>query len=219
MDARLRSVLPLVGWGVAVALALLSWLIFLAGLWRDERPADPVLTIDVARPAGWTSQRFRVWGGGDYKLFLSTVNWDSTRVGTPLLAPIEVQVVSPRGEHLFARSYGPGETGLTLPLNYGDAPLADLRLDGSVLRRYALRARVLAGDARFAPANAHLKLHRKQFDPGMGGMINYVMILPATVFTALAFVLALSLLTRGRRWPLAVSALALFPILVHLLVR
>jgi hypothetical protein len=219
MEARLKGVFALVAWGVFCTIAMLSWFIFIAGVWRDERPADPVLDIEVSRAGQWKSQPFRVWGDGEYKLFISSVNFDSTHLGAPLTAQLDVQVVSPGGETLFARTYGAGQTGLLLPVNYTDADLTELHLDASVMRRYELRARVVSGDARFAPATTQLKLYRKQYDPGMGGMINYVMIFPAMVFSAVAFVMALSLLRGGRKWPLAVTSVMLLPVLAYFVLR
>ena len=140
--ARKHALLWL-AWIATFALAVFcSWLV-VKGVLRDRRVGEPVLALNVSQPTDWREQRFRVWGKGTYRLFISAVNWDSTHAGAPLGATLEVVVLTPRGEKTFAQQFPPGSTGLLLPINYSDAQLAELTLDGSPLGHWLLRARVL----------------------------------------------------------------------------
>lgn len=197
-------------WGVCLLIGGAAGGMFAAGVVRDTRPFDPVLPLDLTRPSDWTSAPFRLFGAGRHRLFLATVNHDSTHLGAPLEAALEVAVRSPDGAEVFRRAYGPGETGHTLPGNYADVELAVLELDGRPWRRWTLAARVTAPDPRFGSGRTEVKLYRQQYDPGMGGLVNYVMAIPAGIFLALAGVLAIPLATRHRvRWPLVATTLLL----------
>ncbi len=197
-----------IAWLTTFALSLFCTGIVVKGVLRDNRVGEPVLSLDLARPSDWRSTRFRVWGSGTYTLFISSVNWDSTFVGEPLGAELEVAVLSPSGKPRFQRMYPARSTGLVLPINYGDSHLADVSLRDWPVRRYTLAARVLAPDERFKTAQSALKLYKQRYDPGMGGMMNYVMIFPAAVFMLLAVVAAMSLARAGRRVPIVITGLA-----------
>lgn len=204
------------GWVATFSLAILcSWLV-VKGVLRDRRVGEPVLALDVSQPTDWREQRFRAWGKGTYRLFISAVNWDSTHIGAPLGATLEVAVLNPRGEHAFAQQFPPGSTGLLLPINYSDAQLAELPLDGFALGHWLLRARVLGPDPRFKTATTTIKLHKQRYDPGMGGMMNYVMIFPAVLFTVLAFFAAVPLARQGSRAPIVLTILSAAVLVVAL---
>jgi hypothetical protein len=194
-------------WSATFGLGLLCSGIVVQGILRDRHTGDPVLPLDVSQRSDWRAARFRVWGEGTYRLFIASVNWDSTRVGAPLRATLEVAVLTPNGLAAFRRQYAPGATGLLLPINYGDAELAELLLSDSPLQRWTLQARVLTPDERFKTAITSLKLYKQRYDPGMGGMINYVMIVPAGLFLVIAFLTALALAKRGSRAPLVITLL------------
>jgi hypothetical protein len=192
-------------WTVTFALACLCGTIFVQGLLRDRRAGDPQLPLNVAQSGEWHSARFRVWGAGRYKLFISSVNWDSTHQGAPLGAALEVALRAPNGRAVFQRTYPPNSTGLVLPINYGDSELAELDLDDSPLRRWTLQARVLSPDERFRTAQTTLKFWKQRYDPGMGGMMNYVMIFPAGFFLLLAGMSAATLARDRRFVPLGLT--------------
>ncbi|MGH7694852.1 MAG: hypothetical protein ACRENH_07715 [Gemmatimonadaceae bacterium] len=197
-----------IAWLTTFALALTCVSIVVKGVLRDRRVGEPVLSLDLARRSDWRSSRFRVWGSGTYTLFISSVNWDSTFAGAPLGAELEVAVLTPSGKPVFKRMYAARSTGLRLPINYGDSHLADVSLRDWPVRRYTLAARVLAPDEHFKTAQSVLKLYKQRSDPGMGGMMNYVMIFPAAVLMFLAVVAALSLARAGKRVPIVITAVA-----------
>lgn len=200
--------LLLLAWMASFALALFCAAIVVKGVLRDLRVGEPMLAIDLSRPSDWTATRFRVWGQGTYMLFISSVNWDSTYVGAPLGAELEVAVLDPGGRPVFERVFPGGATGHVLPINYGDSRLVEVPVDDWPLRRWTLKARVLAPDERFKTARSSVKFWKQRYDPGMGGMMNYVMIVPAGVFMLLAFFAALSLFRHGRRAPIVVTVAA-----------
>ena len=194
-------------WSSTLGLSLLCSVIVLQGLLRDRRIGEPVLALDVSERSDWRATRFRLWGEGTYRLFIATVNWDPTHVGVPLAATLEVAILTPNGSAAFQQKYTPAATGLILPINYSDAQLAQLPLSDWPLRRWTLQARVLTPDPRFKTATTSIKLYKQRYDPGMGGMMNYVMIFPAGVFLIVAFLIALSLAKRGPRAPLVITLL------------
>jgi hypothetical protein len=197
-----------IAWLTTFALALFCVSIMVKGVLRDRRVGEPVLSLDLARASNWRSTRFRVWGSGVYTLFISSVNWDSTFTGEPLGAELEVAVLTPSGKPVFQRVYAARSTGHVLPINYGDSQLADVSLRDWPVRRYTLAARVLAPDEHFKTAQSALKLYKQRYDPGMGGMMNYVMIFPAAVFMFLAIVAAVSLARAGKRVPIVITTVA-----------
>jgi hypothetical protein len=194
-------------WSATFGLSVLCGVIVVQGILRDRRIGEPVLALDVSQQSDWRVTRFRVWGEGTYRLFIATVNWDSTHVGAPLGATLEVAVLTPNGSAAFQQQYAPDTTGLVLPINYGDAQLADLSFSDWPFRRWTLQARVLTPDERFKMATTSVKLYKQRYDPGMGGMMNYVMIFPAGLFLVVASFTALSLAKRGSRVPLVVTLL------------
>lgn len=78
-------------------------------------------------------------------------------------------------------------------------------LDDWPWRSWELKARVLQPDARFRTARSEIRLWKDRYDPGMGGLVNYVMIIPAAVLLLLALGLAALLARRGRPRPLVVT--------------
>ncbi|MGQ0538005.1 MAG: hypothetical protein ACT4R6_03585, partial [Gemmatimonadaceae bacterium] len=122
---------------------------------------------------------------------------------------VEIAVLDPAGRSVFQRRYPPGTTGLTLPINYGDSQLAEVPLNAAPLRLWTLQARVMAPDERFRTARTSVQFWKQRYDPGMGGMMNYVMIVPAVLFLALAMIAAVALARHGRRLPVIVTGLVL----------
>jgi hypothetical protein len=178
-------------WLITSALGLFCAGIFAAGVLRDTRAGEPSLRIDLSAPGGWSSTPFRVWGKGDYLLFLSIVNHDRGSVGARYAGEIEALVEAPGGKVVLQRIYAGDAAAPALPLNYGDRRLGAATLDHWPLRQWMLRARVLKGDPSFGTARSQIKFWKDRPELGMGGMMNYVMILPAGIFLLLALAIAL----------------------------
>lgn len=189
-------------WFVSFAVALGSMAIFAQGILRDSRAGEPVVHIDLSSAADWVAVPFRVWGAGTYSFFISSVNHDSRFVGVPLAGDFEVAIMDPDGKVFFQQVYPAGSTDHVLPSNYGDSKLNTFELDDWPFRRWILKARVLKPDPRFKTANTEVKLWKNRYDPGMGGLVNYVMIIPAGVFLVLALITSLALAAKGSKAPL-----------------
>lgn len=196
-------------WGASWLLGALAGLGFAAGVLRDTRAGEPVLPIDLSRPSDWTELRFRPWRSGSSRVFVSTVSHDSTHLGALFAGSLDVLVRDGRGRVVWEGRYDEGEAGIALPWNYGDHVLAVLPVPASLLRPWSLSVRVPSGDPRFAGARSDIKLWRERPDPGMGGLANYVLIVPAGILLLASAVLGVSLAARGSRWPIALSLLAL----------
>lgn len=192
-------------WLASIVLTLVFMTIFAQGMLRDRRAGEPVLDVSLSSTSNWVSAPFRVWGPGTYTLFISSVNHDPKFVGAALSGDFEVSIADPDGAPFFHRVYAAGSTGHVLPSNYGDSRLGSFKLDDWPVRSWTLRARVLKADARFNTARTQIKFWKDRHDPGMGGMMNYVMFIPALVFLVLAFPVSLALEAKGFRTPIVVT--------------
>lgn len=176
------------------------------GILRDRRIGEPVLRIDLSSTSDWVSTRFRIWGRGTHSLFVSSVNHDPRFIGADLAAAFEISITNSSGMRFFHRLYAPGSTGHVLPSNYGDRKLGSFELDDLPLRNWTLAARVVEPDPRFKTARTEIKFWKERYDPGMGGLMNYVMAIPALLFLVLSFLASLALASRGFRTPVVVTA-------------
>lgn len=192
-------------WLLSIVLTLIFMAIFVQGVLRDRRIGEPTLRIDLASTSDWVSAPFRVWGPGTYTLFISSTNHDRQFVGAELAADFEVSIADPDGARFFHRVYASGSTGHLLPSNYGDSKLGSFKLDDWPFRSWVLRARVLKPDPRFKTARTQIKFWKDRYDPGMGGLMNYVMIIPALVFLVLSLVVSFALAANGIRTPIFVT--------------
>ena len=195
-------------WGTWIAsftLALSCMVVFIQGVLRDNRAGEPVIQIDLSAVTDWVSVPFRVWGKDTYTLFISSVNHDPKFVGVPLAADFEVAIIAPDGKVFLRQVYSAGSVNHTLPSNYGDSRLGTLELNGRPFRQWTLKARVLKPDPRFKTAYTEVKFWKNRYDPGMGGLINYVMIIPAGILLVLAFFTSLSLAAKGPRAPVFIT--------------
>ena len=202
-----------ISWAISFSVALLAAALLLQGVLRDTRAGEPTVRIDFSAASDWKSIPFRVWGAGRYAIFVSSVNHDPALTGRALNAAFEVRVMTPEGRTYFHQRYAPGSTGHVLPDNYGDRRLALLDLDGNPLQSWLLRYRVTQPDRGFPPNMTELKLWKERPDPGMGGLMNYVMIIPALFFTLVAGILATVLAAKKHYLPLGLTvplALAVF---------
>ena len=227
MNERLRNALLLGAWAFCLAVGLASSAVFVAGVLRDTHFGQAEIAMDLGRAGAWKSDAFRVWGGGDYVLWLTTfVPQPPFDPNAPLSSAgsvpparfdgqIEVRVLTPDAEE--HRAWTPGAPGGP-PFEHvaGEGGtwtrLAEVALTDLPLRPWRLEARTLVGapafdDARFT---SRLLLRPDRPDPGMGGLINYAMIVPAGVFLALSLGLARLYARRsGRNWPVWTSGLSL----------
>lgn len=206
MKSRVKGALLWAAWLICFAVALAATGLFAHGAVRDTRIGEPAINVDPAAASGWQSAGFRVFGQGDYRLFISSVNHDPGRAGTPLEGTFEVAILDPEGNAVFEESFAGRETDHEIPGNYGDAELATLVLDDWPVRKWTLKFRVIDPDPGFKGIHTQVKLWKQRDDPGMGGLLNYVMIIPAGVFLLLALAASAALAARRRRWPLALTA-------------
>jgi hypothetical protein len=173
--------------------------------------------LSLGETSDWRTASFRVWSAGRYTLFLSTVNFDRTRVGSRFRGEVEVLVRGPTGAMFFEQRFSAVTIDHTMPYNYGDAKFAEMRLAPARIRRWTVAVRVTRADPQFAGVRSELKLWRDRVDPGMGGLIAYVLIIPAIMLLSFAMLLSFVLARRGRTAPVVVSstvALAFFLALI-----
>lgn len=214
MTSRKKVVL-LGTWGVLFAIGALCAGVFVQGVLRDHRVGEPVIDIDLSTESDWQTTSFRLWGEGDYRLILSSVNHDKRLVGRPFDGRLEVQVSDPDGRLVLNRVYDPPALDYPIPYNYGDTRLAEISLSGWPFRTWQLRTRIVGADGDFRGVRSKLKFWKERDDPGMGGLITYAMIVPAGIFLVLALLVSLPLANGGIRTPvistgLIVAAFLLF---------
>lgn len=198
----------LIGWALVFAIGVAIATPVALGVRRDTRAGEVTVPVSLAEVAAPQTRSFRVWTAGSYNLFVSTVNFDQARVGAKFNGEIRVVVRRPGGDTLLDRRFGPTAFAHSMPYNYGDAKLASIPLDAARIRPWTVSIEVTRADPSFTGVRSEVKLWRERTDLGMGGMITYVLIFPAIVFLLLAVVLAIVLLRRGRRVPLAMSVVA-----------
>lgn len=197
----------LIGWALVFILGVAIATPVAFGIRRDTRAGEVTIPVSLGQAAAHT-QSFRAWTAGSYNLFISTVNFDQARVGSTFSGEVRVVMRRPGGDTLLDRRFGPGTFTHAMPYNYGDTKLATISLDAARLRPWIVSAEVTRADPSFAGVRSEIKLWRERTDPGMGGMITYVLIFPAIVCLLLAVVLAIVLFRRGRTVPLVMSVLA-----------
>jgi hypothetical protein len=192
-------------WALVFGLACACSIVFLQGMLRDMRAGDPALRVDFSSRPMPAEARFRVWGAQEYTLLIASVNHDTRVLNRPLNAGFEIEVVRPDGRAILRETYSPGATGHRVPLNYGDVKLAALQLEGSPLRQWVLRVSVHEPDPAFKTTQTHVKLHRTQYEPGMGGLMIYAIMIPGGILMLGALALSISLATGGSRLPLLIT--------------
>lgn len=84
---------------------------------------------------------------------------------------------------------------------WGEKPyrlhLASLELRGRPWQTWKLEARTVRPDAAFAGVHSYLTLRRVRDDPGMGGLMNYIMPIPGFLFLLISLLPANALSKRG----------------------
>lgn len=240
-DRRLRGLL-LGLWLVSLLAGVACLGFFAAGLLRDSHFGEVAVPLELGEAGPWRTEAFRLWGGDPYVLWLTTLGPQppfredeatgrgEAERGTarePTERPryagrIEVRLLSPDGASRIDRRYGGDRLEHVAGEGMAWTRLDRLRLEGSPLRAWRLEARVLEGDPRFGGEEAfrtRLLLRKDRPDVGMGGLLNYVAIVPAGLFLLASLGLALALARRGGpRAPLWISGLfvaaAVIPFLV-----
>lgn len=196
-------------WGIFLLLGLVSLGIVMKGFLRDSRAGDPAVEIDLARPSDWAGDSFRVWGASSYRLVLSNVYFGEGPLGAVFEGEVEMRVIAPGGEEVLRARLAAGERSIVLAENYESVEWGEIALDDWPFRSGRLEVRVVRPDLRFAGGAAKVELVKRRYDPGMGGMLNYVFIFPAMVFILLALVTAVVIAARGGGMiPLAISSVA-----------
>jgi hypothetical protein len=144
------------------------------------------------------------------------VNHDPASVGRPFGGALEVRIIDPDDRITFERNYPAGSTEHRVPMNYGDKLLEEFVLESRPLRSWRLQVRVADGDPDFVTARTEISLRKQRYDPGMGGLVNYVMIVPAGIFLFVALLFALPLGKAGNPYPLIATVLASVAFLIFL---
>ena len=193
-------------WSLSFLLAVGSSAIFIQGLMRDYYTGDPVVRFDPRQQTDWVTDSFRVWVQGSYALRISSVNHNPDPVGRLLEGEFEVMITDPHGKTVLRKTYRPGSIEHRVPNNYGDTLLETLELNDWPLRSWKLQVRVTKADPNFVTTQTEMKLRKQRYDPGMGGLMNYAMIVPAGVFLLLSLVLSLLLSRSGMVIPLYITA-------------
>lgn len=106
--------------------------------------------------------------------------------GVPYDGTLNARVVDPSGRIVFEERYAAGAIDHERPDNMAWTEFASLEPSPTLWRRWTLAVRVPEGDPRFAGVRSDLRLRRVRPDPGIGGLINYVMIIPAVGFALLS---------------------------------
>lgn len=219
-----------------------AW-VFVAGLLRDSHFEEAELAVDLGRDGAWRGVDFRVWGGGPYVLWLTTLRPDppfaegeppeprdaepqprdadpetrdpdpSARAPSRFAGRIAVRVLDPGGGVSLERAYEANRLEHRASGGMTWTRLEELRLDGLPFRSWRLEGRIVEGDPTFESGpglRSRLLLRRDRPEVGMGGLINYVMVIPAALFLLLSLGLALGLARRGgSRAPAWISGLLL----------
>lgn len=220
-----RRALLWTGWTACFALGGLCLVVFLLGHVRDTHPEQAEIVLDLGRADGPRTTAFRPWGSGTYVVHLTTLDTRSVpgrftpRDSAPRYAgSLDVRLRDPSGTVRLEESYSAEELDHARPDNVEWTRLAELDLEGGPLSAWELEARVVTGDERFAAADglrSEVLIRKDRPDPGMGGLINYVLLFPGLLFAGLAFVLALVLAREGAsRIPVVLSGLLLLPVAI-----
>lgn len=188
-------------WLVTLVAGLFCIGIFIQGLVRDQRTGQPEMALDLSAPSSGGSRSFRLWRTGQYDLALSSVN-HTPPFDIPFRGRLDVVLTDAAGREIVRRIVDSASAPHMRPNNMSWTPLDSIHLDRDVTGKMTLSARVLDPDPQFAGVRTRLHLRMRQYDPGMGGLVNYVALAPGILFLAIATGSAISI--AGRGWgPLA----------------
>lgn len=197
-----------VGWALAFGLSLACFVALLAGIARDARWGEPTIPLDFSEVSGWQSESFRVWGEETYNLRLSSVNHDPEYAGRFLAADFRIRILGADDQSVLDRLYRGETLDHSVPQGYSDLLLARLDVRGKPWRPGKIQVRVSEPDPAFKTTRSELKLWKERPNVGMGGLINYALMVPGGVLWVVSLVLAALLAGRHSRWPLLLTALS-----------
>lgn len=207
-----KNILLWLCWALAFTLAAACFAVLLQGVARDMRWGEPAIPVDFSKASGWQSESFRVWGEDTYTLFVSSVNHDPEYVGRHLTADFRVRILGADDQPVLDRLYRGETLNHKVPQGYGDVRLALLNVKGKPWRPGTLQVSVREPDPAFRTTRSEIKLWKERPNAGMGGLANYVMMVPGGIMLILSLVLASVLAARGRKWPLIATILLLLAI-------
>jgi len=162
-------------WLLALLIGLFCVGFYFQGVMRDQRIGDPDVSLDLSKPSSG-SREFRPWRGGWYDLAVSSVN-HTPPFGMAFQGKVEITLVDEPGHEMMKRALD-SSMAHPRPSNMSWTQLDSVKLERNLLDPITLSARVVAADAGFAGVMTRVHLRRRQYDPGMGGMVNYVMLAP-----------------------------------------
>lgn len=190
-------------WLAMLALGVLCIGLFIQGLVRDTRLGDPDLSVDLSQPSR-THHDFRLWRGGEYDLAVSSVN-HVPPFKVPFTGSMNVVLTDADGRELINRILDSSSAHMR-PDNMSWSLLDSLMLSRRIVGQMRLSAVVGTGDQQFRGVTTTVHLRRRQYDPGMGGLVNYVVLLPGIIFMVLSGAAGLSVLQHGgSRAPLLIT--------------
>ncbi len=206
-------------WSLLTLAGLLCFSVYVRGLIRDFHYGDPEIAVDLHVPSGWISESFRVWGEGTYSLSLSTVIQHRRDAGRTFSGSFEVRILDPDNGEFFRRIFSSPSLSHTTKDNHVWTTLEQFQLNDMPLHSWELQTRILQPDEQFKGTSSSIFLRKQQYDPGMGGILNYLMIVPAFLFSLASLVPAQKLQRlHAIRWPMYLSivllSLIIFPLLV-----
>lgn len=183
-------------WLATLAVGLFCITLFLKGLMRDNRAGQPDISVDLSSAASSASRDFRIWRAGEYDLMLSSVN-HSPPFDIRFSGKLDLTVSGPDGRVLVHRIVD-SSSAHPRPNNMSWTVLDSVRLERSLGQKSRLAARIIEPDSQFDGVRTTVHLRRRQYDPGMGGLANYIMLFPGILFIAIAFGVALAISQRGQ---------------------
>jgi hypothetical protein len=196
-------------WLVLMALSLTASIIFVQGIRRDLHVGDPEIAVDLSQPSNWVRKSFRVSRDGSYTMFLSSVN-HTPPFDVPFAGTLAVRILDPTGVAVFERRYERCSIDHMRPDNMHWTTLQQLTLAEAGRKTWMLEVRVVRPAPAFAGVTSRVGLRKARYDPGMGGLVNYVMPIPAVGFALLALLAGAIIAKRTQnRIPFALSTLVL----------
>lgn len=207
-----KTILLWIGWALAFALAAACFAVLLQGVARDARWGQPAISVDFSEVSGWQSESFRVWGEETYTLSVSSVNHDPEYIDRFLTADFRVRILGADEQPVLDRLYRGETLDHTVPRGYGDVRLATLNIKGKPWRPGTLQVRVTEPDPAFRTTRSEVRLWKEQPELGMGGLVNYAMMVPGGIMLVLSFLFASMLASRGHKWPLIATAMLVLAI-------